>query len=308
MRLETDYPDDDPRTGTRVRYADGTAFGSPHASPAHASVVDAAEALYSFDEDSVEALRDCTRLVPRAAEDRPMPRAAEDRPMSRAAEAALPMRLPMLNAEVAAPRAKDGASKFQLSLAHDVPGAPRTETLIFATGRGAPVIPANEIRDTALRVLRDGVSMEPETVIGLCNALLELDARLSHKSEQLEIALLQLSQARDATEAALLQLSQARDATEAYVLDLQAARTVSLQAEVLREAALEDALQQRILAIQLSEDNRTLRLAARPSAESSAYLDLQVLIDDEQCPVADSALDAQWDEDDHTVVQDPPYV
>lgn len=189
--------------------------------------------------------------------------------------------------------------EFQCALARAVPGAPRTETLIFATGRGAesaPCVPVDDMRDIAVRVLRDGAAMTLETGLGLCNTLLELDARLAHTSEQLE--------------SALLQLAEARGAAQAYALDLKAARQEVLQAEVLRRAALEDALQHRALSIRLSEDNRTLRLGSSASSASSAYLDLQVYID--QDAGDDDLQDAggnQWEEGggDDTVVQDTPY-
>lgn len=263
MQLETDYPDD-PRTGTRVRYADGTAFGSPHAAPAHVAggtMVESEEVLcplYPSEEDA-EVRVFGNAITCNRSQGSEYPRALR-----------ITQSIPS--------KAKEGASKLQLSLARDVPGAPHTETLIFATGRGTPIPPSDDIRDIALRVLRDGVALTPETVTGLCNALLDLDARLSHKSEQLEIA--------------LLQLGQARGASQAYALDLKAEREAVLQAEVLRRAALEDALQQRTLAIQLSEENRRLHL------ESSAYLDLQVVIEEDPS--------WQWDEDEHTVVQDVP--
>jgi hypothetical protein len=156
----------------------------------------------------------------------------------------------------------------KFALLSDVPGAPRTETLIFATGRGAevpPSVPLDDMCDIAARVLRDGVGMTQETGNSLCNAILELYAQFVHKSEQLEIALLQLS-----------------------------------EAEVLRRASLEDALQQRDLAIQLSEENRGLRL------ESSAYLDLQVCIDRSALDVEKSS--GQWGSNDDTVVQETSYV
>jgi hypothetical protein len=155
----------------------------------------------------------------------------------------------------------------------DESAARRSETLVFATGRGMALThqaPIDDMRDIAVRVLRDDVVMTPETGVGLCSALLDLEAQLK---------------------TAHLQLGKERDATQAYALDLKAARETVLQAEMLRKAALDEALQQRALAIQLSEENRVLRL------ESSAYLDLQVLVDRDQ-----------WNPDDYdTVVQDTPY-
>jgi hypothetical protein len=144
--------------------------------------------------------------------------------------------------------------------------------------------------DIAVRVLRDGVGMTQETGISLCNALLELDARLVQTFASLE------SSDR--------QLAEARGAAKAYAIDLKAARQEVLQAEVLRKAALEDALQQRTLAIKLSDENRVLSLGASAiSSVSSAYLDLQVYID------RDAFDDEQWEEggDNDTVVQDTPY-
>lgn len=123
----------------------------------------------------------------------------------------------------------------------DVLESPHTETLIFATGRGAEVVPSplladthSDMRDIAIRVLRDGVSMSPETEIGLCKALLELDAML---------------------EKALSQLTEARQ--------------TAFQAEVLRGDALNVAVHQHAIAIQLREENQVLRLGGSP------YLDLQ---------------------------------
>jgi hypothetical protein len=177
----------------------------------------------------------------------------------------------------------------QTFLTLDVHGAPRTETLIFATGRGSSA-PVDDMRDIATRVLRDGVAMTLETGVGLCNALLELDARLGQTSQQLEIV--------------IAQLAEARGAAQAYGLDLRAARQEVLQTEVLRRAALEDALQHRSLAIRLSDENRLLRLESSASSASSAYLDLQIYVD------RDAPDDEQWGEEDSnedTVVQDTPY-
>jgi hypothetical protein len=172
----------------------------------------------------------------------------------------------------------------ELSLSADVPGAPHTETLIFATGRGAVPsvhVTMDVMRDIAIRVLRDGAFMDPDTVEGLCRAFLELDAKLAHTS---------------------LQLLQVRDNSRVCAIDLKAARESAIQSEVLRVSALDDALQQRTLAIQLSEENRALRL------EACAYLDLQVCIDpldnDRQPELYQGG---QWDGGDDTMVQESPY-
>jgi hypothetical protein len=185
----------------------------------------------------------------------------------------------------------------------EAPEVPHTETLIFATGRGVALtsrVPLDDMCDIAVRVLRDDVVMTPETGVGLCNALLDLEAQL---------------------QTARLQLAKERDATQAYVLDLKATREAVLQAEMLRRAALDEALQQRALAIKLSEENRVLRL------ESSAYLDLQVCVgrdplDDEHPDLGQvgdqwnpddehpdlGQVGDQWNPDDcDTIVQDTPY-
>lgn len=171
---------------------------------------------------------------------------------------------------------KEPVSPVSLLLC-EVPGSPRTETLIFATGRGVeagPRVPIDDMRDVAVRALRDGVPLTPETVVGLCNALQELDA----------------------------QLAQARDTMQAYALDLEAARADVVRAEILRRAALEDAAQQRALAIQLSEENRALRLG------SPAYRDLQARVDRAARANAVSAeVSGQWEADHDTVVQEAPY-
>jgi len=154
----------------------------------------------------------------------------------------------------------------------------------FATGRGAvpdDVGTRDVMRDIAIRVLRDGTFMDPDTGVGLCSAFLELDAQLSHT---------------------LLQLSQARDASRVCAIDLKAARESAIQSEVLRVSALDDALQLRTLAIQLSEENRTLRL------EACAYLDLQVCIDPlDNNRQPELYQGGQWDGGDDTMVQEQPY-
>lgn len=151
--------------------------------------------------------------------------------------------------------ARNSVADMSPKIAPEAPEVPHTETFIFATGRGValtPRVPIDDMCDIAVRVLRDDVGMTPETGVGLCGALLDLEAQL---------------------QTALLQLAKERNATQAYVLDLKAAREAVLQAEMLRRAALDEALQQRALAIQLSGENRVARL------ESSAYLDLQVSVD-----------------------------
>jgi hypothetical protein len=166
----------------------------------------------------------------------------------------------------------------------EVPGSPRTETLIFATGRGVGDgrrVPLDDMRDVAVRALRDGVPLTPETVVGLCHSLQELDERL---------------------EEACLQLAQARDAMQSYANDLEASRADVVRAEVLRRAALDDAAQQRAVALTLSEENRALRLG------SAAYRDLQVRVDRAARTSAASAqVSGQWEADHDTVVQETPY-
>jgi hypothetical protein len=164
----------------------------------------------------------------------------------------------------------------------EVPGSPRTETLIFATGRGEEGrrVPLDDMRDVAVRALRDGVPLTPETVVGLCHSLQELD-------ERLEEACLQLAQARDAMQVAM----------QAYANDLEALRADVIRAEVLRMAALDDASQQRGISIKLSEENRALRLG------SAAYRDLQARVD--RTSAASAQVSGQWEAD--TVVQETPY-
>jgi hypothetical protein len=177
---------------------------------------------------------------------------------------------------------KDSVS--QAFLSYKVPGSPHTETLIFATGRGAeagPHVPIDDMRDVAVRALRDGVPLTPETVVGLCGALLELDVQL---------------------ETVRMQLAQARDALQAYANDLEASRADVVRAEVLRRAALDDAAQQRDISIKLSEENRALRLG------SAAYRDLQARVDRAARANGSSAqVSGQWEADHDTVVQETPY-
>jgi hypothetical protein len=83
------------------------------------------------------------------------------------------------------------------------------------------------MRDIAIRVLRDGASMDSDTGVAMCKAFLELESQLANA---LDISI--------------------------------AAHESVIQSEILRVSALDDALQQRTLAIQLSEENRALRLEA----------------------------------------------
>lgn len=139
-----------------------------------------------------------------------------------------------------------------------VPGAPRTETVVYGTGDRLPFVAPlpdldlspRELHDatcgmaaTALRC-RDSLRLlsnsEPH-ILALCATLERLDIHDAEAVARLIVAEQQLAIAQGLAATAL------RKATEA---------------EALRVAALEEAAQQRALAIKLSEENRELRLAA----------------------------------------------
>lgn len=139
-----------------------------------------------------------------------------------------------------------------------VPGAPRTETVVYGSGDRRPFIPPlpdldlppRELHDAmltcaanALRYVADlrTLSMSEPHLRELCRTVERLDLHDAEAVSRLVLAEQQLAIAQGLAATALRRAS---------------------EAEALRVAALADAEQQRQLNIALSEENRELRIAA----------------------------------------------
>jgi hypothetical protein len=147
-----------------------------------------------------------------------------------------------------------------VTLSSTVPGAPRTETVIYGTTRrpftASPTIPRDALddaRDLAARVIRDGVTVPYEGALLLAEAIQALDLKRLELEEQAVVAARILDTAHNAGAEYRRQFLAGRDALQALTLDLETARQDIGIAETLRTAALADAEQQRGNAIRLAD-------------------------------------------------------
>lgn len=139
-----------------------------------------------------------------------------------------------------------------------VPGAPRTETVVYGTGDRPPFVAQLPNLKLNHRELHDAICGMAATAIRSRDSLRQLSNSEPHIKALCEA--MERLDIHDA-EAVASRLAAEQQLAVAQGLAATALRKAS-EAEALRVAALADAQQQREQAIRLSEENRALRLDA----------------------------------------------